>query len=103
MLDHSAERPTATQAFVHGGRVMVLRAARALAAGEELTVDYNEPVDRRREATETEAGSGAPKGKDSKGRGGGGGGRKWPTREEYLQQKGVLHCPGRPMPSSSSR
>lgn len=36
---------TVTQTFHHGGRIMMLRAARDLAAGKELTVQYSPPAE----------------------------------------------------------
>lgn len=104
LVNHAAERPTVTQEFYNGGRVMVLRAARDLAVGEELLVDYNESLEQRRAAAEAEkkekkkGGGGSSKGGGGKGGGGdgGGGASKWPTREEYLRQKGVHACVGVP-------
>lgn len=79
---------------------MVLRATRDLAAGEELLVDYHEPLEQRKRQEEEANGKDKRKekgkggGTDGAGSGGGGGASKWPTREEYLRQKGVEGCKG---------
>lgn len=64
--------PTATQQYAHGGRVMVLRAARDLAAGEEVTLDYGPGPEE----------AAASKKKADGGKGGGAARRKPMTRHE---------------------
>ena len=95
MMNHAAERPTATQQYTHGGRVMVLRAARDLAAGEQVTLDYGPGPEEaskgeRGKGGGSSAGGGGGGGGGGSGKGKGGGGRRGkPTREELLRQKGV--------------